>query len=648
MRLLLGGDKVGMMTEVELPVLASGRVHELVSLSEVAKGAAWTVVPPDGAEGGVTVRPVGRVEAHLRMAYRVWRAFRRLSRQERLSLGLTLTGAIRDLPCAYAQVSALRWPADYASWVRRFGRPSDAEKEKIRDFVAGLAVKPRFVVVLLQAEKATLAEATRESLREQLYPHWTLREIESAGSVEPLTAALDPDDWLMVLRAGDRLAPDALAWFAAAAAADEQAYAFYADDDVIDASGRRHSPRFKPDWSLTHFRATDFVGRALVLRAREVLAAGGIDQECLRYGPYGLVLRIVDALGDDGRVRHVPAVLLHREQEEEDPVERETWRRAAVARHLKRRGIGARVVPAGPNICRVRFPLPDPAPLVSIIIPTRDAANLLRQCVESLLAKTEYPNFEVLVVDNRSREPDALAYLRSLHGRPTPGGEVRVLRYDDSFNFSAINNFAVRHARGEFVCLLNNDTEAITPDWLAEMVGHLTQPGVGAVGAKLLFPDGRVQHAGDVVGPGGCANHLHTGIGRDDPGYCNRAVVAQELSAVTAACLLTRKSLYEAVGGMDARFLRVAYNDVDYCLKLRRAGYKVVWTPHAELFHHESVSRGRDKRRRDRVRAKFEVFVMRRRWRREMQNDPFYNPNLNYARTDFTVGHFRRVRRPWD
>jgi GT2 family glycosyltransferase len=269
---------------------------------------------------------------------------------------------------------------------------------------------------------------------------------------------------------------------------------------------------------------------------------------------------------------------------------------------------------------------------------------LLRQCVESVLEKTTYPAFELLVVDNQSTEPEALSYLDGLAGRSA----ARVLRYDRPFNYSAINNFAAREAKGEILCLLNNDTEVISPDWLEEMVGHLVQPQVGAVGARLLYPDGRVQHGGVTVGPGGCADHLHAELPRGHPGYCQRAVIAQELSAVTAACMLTWKRLYEQLGGLNEHALPVAFNDVDYCLRLRDAGYRVIYTPHAELYHHESGSRGIDTTRRARRRARREIKYMRTRWREHMKHDPYYNPNLSYDQPNFTLNWKPRIAKPWE
>jgi GT2 family glycosyltransferase len=458
----------------------------------------------------------------------------------------------------------------------------------------------------------------------------------------------------MLLRAGDTLPRHALYWFACEALARREAAILYSDDDILDAQGRRCKPRFKPDWSLAHLRSMPYVGEAAVLRADAVADAGGVHSDCCRHGNYDLLLRVIDRVGE--RVHHVPAVLLHRgcaasygsdsgssaEPGAIEDGETAAWRLGALRAHLARNGIAAEVVATRPGYRRIRYRLPEAPPLVSIIVPTRDAYTLIQQCLESVLRKTTYPCFEILVVDNQSTDSQTLEYLAGIAAHPP----VTVLRYDAPFNFSAINNRAVRQARGTVVCLLNNDTEVISPDWLEELVGHLLQPGVGVVGAKLYYADGRVQHAGDTVGPGGCANHLHSGLGHDEPGYCGRALLAQDLSAVTGACLVTWRELYLRLGGLEER-LPVAFNDVDYCLRVRAAGQRVIWTPHAELYHHESISRGTDDSWRRKLRARREVAVMRRRWADVMKHDPFYNPNLSYDQPDFSPSRAPRVKKPW-
>jgi O-antigen biosynthesis protein len=311
--------------------------------------------------------------------------------------------------------------------------------------------------------------------------------------------------------------------------------------------------------------------------------------------------------------------------------------------HLERIGSSAEVLPTLPGCWRTRYGLPAAAPLISVIVPTRDAVALLRQCVESVLDKTTYPRFEILVIDNQSANAETLAYFREISSHPS----VRVLRYDQPFNYPAINNFAVQQARGEILCLLNNDTEVISADWLESMAGHLLQEGVGAVGARLLYPDGSVQHAGVIVDPRNGADHLHAHSGRDDPGYCNRAMIAHESSAVTAACMLTWKRLYEKLGGLNEADLPVAYNDVDYCLRLQEAGHRVIFDANVELVHHESATRGREDTPGKKLRAWLELRYLRKRWADRLADDPYYNPNLSDRRPHFFLAETPRIRKPW-
>jgi GT2 family glycosyltransferase len=282
-------------------------------------------------------------------------------------------------------------------------------------------------------------------------------------------------------------------------------------------------------------------------------------------------------------------------------------------------------------------------PLISIIIPTRDMLHHLERCIESLLEKTSYDHFEIIIVDNQSEEPETLAYFAKVSALKN----VRVIEYNNPFNYSAINNYAAKYCKGEVFCLLNNDTEVISPNWLEVMLGQLQQSNVGAVGIKLLFPDGTVQHAGDAVGPGGCADHFFSGYEEEQPGYMGRAIVAQDLSAVTAACLLTQRSVFESLNGLDEKHLSVAFNDVDYCLRVREKGMRVVFTPYVKMYHHESVSRGKDDNPEKIARAKKEADYIRSRWGYVIKNDPFYNPNLNYSRPNFELSRYPMVKKPW-
>jgi O-antigen biosynthesis protein len=263
-------------------------------------------------------------------------------------------------------------------------------------------------------------------------------------------------------------------------------------------------------------------------------------------------------------------------------------------------------------------------PKVSLVIPTRDRLPLLERCVESIRALTTYPDYEIIVVDNQSVEPETLAYLATLAGSP----RIRVIPHDKPFNYSAICNSAVADVDGAIVGLVNNDVEVISPDWLERMVQHAARPGVGAVGAMLYYPDDTIQHAGVVVGLGGVAGHAFAHAPRGAPGDHGRASLTHAVSAVTAACLLVRRDVYLEAGGLDES-LQVAFNDIDFCLKLLDLGYRNVWTPFAELYHHESASRGAEDTPEKQRRFQREVEAMQARWHRRLHADPSYNPNLS-------------------
>jgi GT2 family glycosyltransferase len=305
----------------------------------------------------------------------------------------------------------------------------------------------------------------------------------------------------------------------------------------------------------------------------------------------------------------------------------------------------AQASPAGG--VHVRYVVPSPPPLVSLIVPTRNGLHLLRQCVQSTLERTSYAPYEIVIVDNGSNDPDTLRYLQDLQADP----RIRVQRDDRPFNFAALNNAAVPLCRGRVLGFVNNDVEVITPGWLDEMVGLAMRPDVGAVGARLWFSNRTLQHAGVILGIGGIAGHIHQGLPRQRPGYQARAHLTQEFSAVTAACMLMRRDVFEQVGGFDAEAFAVDFNDVDLCLRIRRAGYRVIWTPHAELYHHESATRGANLSDEQRARHAREARCMRERWAHRLDNDPAYNPNASLKNLDFSFSIATEPRvslwKPW-
>ena len=309
---------------------------------------------------------------------------------------------------------------------------------------------------------------------------------------------------------------------------------------------------------------------------------------------WDLILRVSELLGEE-QVLHIPHVLYHwrvHAGSTASVVSAKPYAIAAgqraVVDHIQRTGRSARVTRIGKSgHNQVRWVLPNPAPRVSIIIPTRDG-RLLDRCVDSLLDSTTYPDFEVVVVDNSSRSLPTLEYLHARDDRLT------VIRDERPFNYAAINNYAVERTSGDVVCLLNDDTEVISGEWLTEMVSQLVQPGIGAVGAKLYYGDWRIQHAGVVLGVGGVAGHAYRMADRFSSGYFGNLQLAHRMSAVTAACIVVRREAWDQVEGLDETNLPVAFNDVDFCMRLREAAWEIVWTPYAELLHHESISRGPD------------------------------------------------------
>lgn len=451
--------------------------------------------------------------------------------------------------------------------------------------------------------------------------------------------ALVNGDYVALLDHDDELHPAALQRIAEAIASHPQACLIYTDEDKIEDSNVRFDPYFKPDWNPDLMLGHNFISHLGVYRTEMVREVGGFREGYEGSQDYDLALRCIERLQPD-QIHHVPHVLYHWRATAGSTaltVSQKGYAAGAALRaisdHLRRSGIAARV-----SLCetsqqyRVQYAVPSPAPLVSLIVPTRDQVGLLSQCIDGLLHRTDYRNIEILIVDNQSTDRDALAYLTDIERDP----RVRVLRYDAAFNYPAINNFAARQASGTLIGLINNDIDVIDADWLDEMVAQACRHGIGAVGAKLYYGDGTIQHAGVILGIHGVAAHPYSKLPGDTPGYCNRARLVQNLSAVTAACLIVKKSLYDEVGGLDEA-LAVAFNDVDFCLRIRANGYRNLWTPYARLRHLESVSRGAEDTPEKRERFSAEVAMMLERWGSALTCDPAYNPNLTLNGEPFSL-----------
>lgn len=559
--------------------------------------------------------------------------------------------------------------APYKLWVQRFDILTEQQVGALAGRIATFKKRPLVSVVMpvFNPDLGWLAQAI-DSVRNQIYPYWELCIADDASTdprvVEVLRSyaavdsrillhvrpenghisassnsalAMATGEWIALLDQDDLLSRDALLCMVTVIDRQPDVRLLYSDEDKIDEEGLRSDPYFKPDWNRDLFYSQNMISHLGVYHAALVREVGGFREGYEGSQDYDLALRCIERIGPQ-QIHHIPRILYHwrmHAQSTAQGLDAKPYAVLAGARalndHLGRIGLCAEasVVDGG---YRVRYQLHE-APLVTVIIPTHNAVGLLRRCVESIRERTSYPNYEILVIDNRSDDPAALAYLRELARR----NNVRVERDARPFNYSAINNDAVRSANGAVVALLNNDVEVINGDWLYEMVSHAMRPDVGAVGAKLLYQDGTIQHAGIILGVHGVAGHAHRFLQRSSLGYCGRAALIQSFSAVTGACLVVRKDLYEKVGGMNEQSLAIACNDVDFCLRLGQAGYRTVWTPYAELYHHESASRGFDDTPEKQARSADEIAFMREHWGHLLVSDPAYNPNLSLDAEDFSA-----------
>ena len=565
-------------------------------------------------------------------------------------------------------------PGSYEHWVGTHDTPSMEQLQALRTAAASMQSPPKISVLMpvYNPEKEWLCRAI-ESVRAQTYPNWELcvaddastlphvREIlERAGREEPrirvvfrernghICAATNTalemagGEWAALFDHDDELAPQALHCMAREIAAHPRAELIYSDEDKIDEQGTRFSPHFKPDWNPDLLLGQNYISHLAVYRTATLRALGGMRAGFEGSQDWDLALRVTERV-DAAAIRHVPRILYHWRAGEkstalhlgEKDYAGESARRA-LAGHLERIGRPAPIFPTIGGHWRIAQPLPQRHPLVSIIIPTHNAAHLLRVCIASIIARTEYAPYEILLVNNGSDDPKAL----ELFAEFAREDGVRVLDYGLPFNYSAINNFAARQARGEILCLLNNDIEVLGTGWLGELVSHAVRPEIGAVGARLYYPTMRLQHAGVITGIGGVAGHAFKNFPRDDPGTPQfRPHLAQNLSAVTAACLAVRRSVFFEAGGFDEQRLPVAFNDVDFCLKVQALGYRNLYTPFAELIHHESASRGHEDTSEKVRRFQDEIAAMQERWGDRLFRDPAFNPNLSLDSEDFAPAY---------
>lgn len=555
----------------------------------------------------------------------------------------------------------------YGPWYEAH-KPTEKELEKQRSRVFPDPVKISVIVPAYHTPELFLRQMI-DSVLHQTYSNWELcianaspddvtmqyilkeyaekdarirvKDLEvNAGISENTNEALGmaSGDFVGLLDHDDLLAPNALYEAALALEKDPQIDVLYSDEDKIRGEENEHfQPHFKPDFNLDLLRSNNYICHFFVARRSLIEKTGGFRPEFNGAQDYDFIFRCTD---DAGKVYHIPEILYHWRTHEastaDNPMSKmyayEAGKRA-IEEHLKRHGQTAEVsLKKNLGYYRVKYPVQGNPP-VSIIIPNKDEKDSLKLCLDSIRKKTTYSNYEIIIVENNSTTEEIFSYYRELEKED----HIHVITWNGEFNYSAINNFGVKHAKGELLLFLNNDVEVLSENWMEELVANTQRPEVGITGVRLLYPDGTVQHAGTVIGIGGIAGHMLVGLPGERSGYMNRAVTQMNYSAVTAACMMMKRSIFEKLGGFEEK-LAVAFNDVDLCLRTAADGHLIVYNPYVELRHYESRSRGAEDSEEKVRRFQSEIEFMRTRWEELLKTgDPYYNKNLSLSRWNYSL-----------
>ena len=559
-------------------------------------------------------------------------------------------------------------PIVYDEWIRRH-LPDAHQLEQQRK--TKLKLEPKFsIVVPLYKTPEKYLKQMIDSVRGQTYSNWELVLSDGSGANSPLKHLLeeyiladkrihvctheDPlnislntnsalentvGDYIVFLDHDDTLAPNALFETASLLSRKPGTDMIYSDEDKMTMDGYRFfQPHFKPDFNLDLLCTVNYICHMLVIKKELIEKVGVLDAKYDGAQDYDFILRCIEATD---RIEHIPKILYHWRSHEDSTAENPESKEyafdagaRAVQAHYARQQIPAKVEKGEYlGLYRTKF-LWKKQPLISIIIPNKDHIEDLKRCMGSIDEKSIYPNYEYVIVENNSTESETFEYYKKLE---SDRDNVQVIYYRGDFNFSSINNYGVKFAKGEYYLLLNNDTEIINPDCLEELLGYCMRSDVGVVGARLYYGDDTIQHAGVVIGFGGIAGHCFVQQPRENSGYFHRIICAQDYSAVTAACMMVKKSVFEQVNGLTPE-LAVAFNDIDFCLKVGKAGYRVVYNPYAELYHYESKSRGLEDTPEKKARFNQEIAIFDQRWQEILRDgDPYYNPNLSLETQDFSL-----------
>lgn len=563
---------------------------------------------------------------------------------------------------------------DYAHWVKKFDTITENNLIAFRKDLDGLHYKPLISVIIpaYNTPENWLKKAI-DSVIGQVYENWELCIVDDASTNMSVRTVLEEyandtrirtifrkvnghisktsndaiemakGDFIAILDHDDELRPHSLYEVVKVLQKNPNAKLIYSDEDKITTKGQRTNPYFKPDLNIELLRSQNYICHFAVLNTALVKKIGGFRSEVDGAQDWDLFLRVIDSIPAK-EVIHIPKILYHWRIIESSTANSTAAKpyvlkaqQHAVQEHLARNGLkGKAEILYEISQIKVKYQLgKNSDACVSIIIPSKDQLHHLKRCIKSIEEKTLHGNYEIIIVNNNSENDDTFKYFDQISKKDN----IKIIDDSRPFNFSQLNNSAVDKSRGDYLLFLNNDIEIITKGWLIEMLSLFQQKDIGAVGARLLFPNDLLQHGGVILGIGGVAGHSHKGVKREDPGYFNRAILRSDFSAVTAACMLCRRDVFKSVGGFKESCLSVAFNDVDLCLRIGKAGYRVVYTPYAELYHYESLSRGYENTPSKFRRFEKETSYMKENWLELLNNDPCYNPNLTLLSEDFSLAY---------
>ena len=564
----------------------------------------------------------------------------------------------------------------YADWIKLFDVLTDEDRKDISSHMLQLSHNYKFsFIIICNDSSLSKLKLTLNALRAQLYKNIEViilgcTDELKKGAVDLISdsklgikikftfmagAELDTDwlavigsqisgDFVAIIEAGDTLSDDAVYTFAATLDLHPDMQCLYSDEDSLNVTGDRVSPFFKPDWNLQLFLGQNYIGGLCFIDKKLYLST--LDRLQNHKSVEALYFFAITNVKREN-IYHIPAPLFHRDSTKFDDGKL-TWTRRSldlIKRYNEEHSPGAVSIPINfnSNWIETRYPVPSPEPLVTIIIPTHNRPDLIGTCLGGVLNKTNYQNIEIIIVDHENDNPEAIKLLKKYQSN----SRVTILPYHGVFDHSQMNNKAAEIARGEVILFLNDDIEIIDPDWLGEIVSHCVRKEIGVVGARLLYPSGKIQHAGIVLGLGGVAGHGHLGFNAEDPGYFGRLCIASEVSALTGACMAMRRSLFEEVGGFSASALQRTFNDMDLCLKARARGMVNIFTPRATLIHHESATDGGDIKLKNYERLQREVSYVFENWG-FMRDDPHYNVNLSLEGKSYALAFPPRRIKPWE